>query len=80
MQFGTFFMMKAKQDNMKCLCYLYSFNLNLKYKEIWSPLWRLNQNFQSPRRKMLVASATVSAAISSPQTFKFAAILAHYST
>ena len=35
-----FFMMKAKQDNMKCLFYmqLYSFNLNLKHREICLPL------------------------------------------
>ena len=41
MLFGTFFMMKAKQDKMKCLL-SYSFNLNLNHREIWSPLWRLN--------------------------------------
>ena len=45
MWFGTFFMMKAKQDKMKCLFYLYSFNLNLNHREIWSPKWWLNQNF-----------------------------------
>ena len=41
MLFGTFFMMKAKQDKMKCLL-SYSFNLNLNHREIWSPLWRVN--------------------------------------
>ena len=39
MRFGTFFMMKTKQDNMKCVFELYSFNLNLKHREIWLPLW-----------------------------------------
>ena len=33
-RFGTFFMMKTKQ--------VYSFNVNLKHRGIWSPLWRLN--------------------------------------
>ena len=44
MRFGTFSMMKAKQDKMKCLFWLYSFNLNLNHREVWSPKWRLNQN------------------------------------
>ena len=39
MQFGTFIMTKAKQDKIKCLFSLYSFNLNLNHREIWLPKW-----------------------------------------
>ena len=27
------------------VCFNYSFNFNLNHREIWSPKWRLNQNF-----------------------------------
>ena len=33
MQFDTFFKMKVKQDKMKWLCQLYSFNLNLIHRK-----------------------------------------------
>ena len=67
MGFGTFIMMKAKHDKMKCLFKLYPFNLNLNHKEILTPMWRLNQNFLIvAKEKMFVALATVSVAISSP--------------
>ena len=61
-------MTKTKQDKMKCLFSLYSVNLNLNHKEIWSLMWRLNQKFlMVAKEKMLVALATVLVAISSPE-------------
>ena len=41
MQFGTFYMTKAKQDMMKCLFSLYSFTLNLNHRETWSLVTRI---------------------------------------
>ena len=38
---------KARKDEM----FVLTFNLNLNHREIQSPKWRLNKNFQSPRRK-----------------------------
>ena len=46
MQFGTFFMMKARQNEVFVLTLL--FNLNLNHREIQLPKWRLNQNFWLP--------------------------------
>ena len=67
MQFGTFFMTKAKQGKMKCLFLFYPFNFKSESQRKLVSKVATTTEFLVIKERMLVALATVSVAILSPE-------------